>query len=101
MKSLYIIPIFFFFFSCKEKTDEKNPHMQSILINQSRIHDGAKLFENQCMLCHRKPQTVDLNKLDTVTFYHKNGLLFSHLTPMDKSKILTYLRVFKKDTIIF
>jgi len=101
MKSLYILFILFFIFSCEEKTDEKITQISNILINQSMIHDGSKLFENQCLVCHRKPQTLDLNKFDTVTFYHNKGLVFPHISEMEKRKIIRYLSVFKKDTIIW
>ena len=102
MKTLFISTfIIFLLMSCNQKTQEKNSYLKQTILNQSMINDGRTLFENQCFMCHRKPQTLDLNKLDTVTFYHKKGLNFPNLSEQDKTKIIRYLKVFKKDTLIW
>ena len=105
MKKLIPILTTLIITSCDDTADKQRKaslnKLHQVIDEQSKMREGAEIYEMQCMNCHRNPNVLDLNKFDTINFYHKNGLLFSHINPMDKSKILTYLRVFKKDTVIF
>ena len=88
-----IIPLAIILLSCGNQKQENS--VQRTIKSQTDTWDGGRLYDLNCMTCHRNPKTVNLNKLDTLTFEHRN-MKFTHIDSISKSKIRSFIGTLKK-----
>ncbi len=62
---------------------------------QSQVWEGGRVYENNCLACHRHPQTLDLTKIDTTNFNHKGALTWEHLTDLEVTNLMKFIRINK------